>query len=161
MPTKRDSRAPCHQQKLTRHELAIRTLVLGDPGIHRNGFAEAVRALWDELDAASEYGLDPLDKIAFRPDAYKVDRETETLILYEVEDSHPIPAEKLRQLAWFWFCWDAEAEHEWLPELHTVDRYGRMTGQIDLCSLYYTAILAEHRRTPALAEIERVKGGER
>lgn len=145
MPTKRDSRAPHKQSNLTRHEMAIRMLINSDLDIHRNGFKKAATALWNELAALDEYGPDDAPKIEFLPDAYKIDRENETLHLYEVEDSHPIPVDKLRKLAWYWFLWDCEGHHEWSPALHIVDRYGTITATLDLCRVYYATMLDEHR----------------
>jgi len=114
-------------------------LVNGDRDIHRNGFRAAIRDLVAELDGDEGCFVD-----GFLPDAYKIDREAQEIIIYEVEDSHPIPPHKLDRYAWFWFCWDAEGAHEWLPRLFTVDRYGRLTGEINLCAAYY-AFLDNHR----------------
>lgn len=144
MPTRRNSRAPVHQRDLTRHEIAIRMLVNSDPDIHRNGFRAAVRALWVEINEGNEWYEDA-PSMDFLPDAYRIDRETQSLILYEVEDSNPISPSKLQKLGWFWFCWDCEDYHDWMPRLVTVDHYGRETGEIDMCGLYYSAILESER----------------
>jgi len=146
MATVRDSRAPVTSREFpTLHELAIRTLVNSDPNIHRNGFRAAIKELVAELDGDEECLVD-----GFLPDAYKIDRDAQEILIYEVEDSHPLPPNKLRLYSWFWFCWEAEGHHEWLPRLFTVDRYGRATGEIDLCAAYY-AFLDNHRvHRPAL-----------
>lgn len=145
MATRKDSKAPVIRADghLTAHEVAIRTLVLSHPDIHRNGFKAAIRALWDELCAQCEYMDGPVPEMRFLPDAYRIDRENETIILYEVEDTHPLPVHKLHELAMFWFDWDCEGEHDWLPKLVTVDRYGRETGEVDLCAMYHAVVLLQ------------------
>ena len=140
MATVRDSRAPVTSRETpTLHELAIRMLVNSDRNIHRNGFRAVIRELVEELDCDNSCLAD-----GFLPDAYKIDRDAQEILIYEVEDSHPLPPRKLDRYSWFWFCWEAEDRHEWLPRLFTVDRYGRATGEIDLCATYY-AFLDSHR----------------
>lgn len=147
MPTVRNSRAPVAQRGgITRHEIAIRLLVNSRPDIHRNGFRQAVRELWAEL-ADPELDDGP-PQMPFLPDAYRIDRESEELILYEVEDSNPISPQKLAALGEFWFDWDCEGQHDWLPRLVTVDRYGRETGEIDMMGLYYAIDLDEVSPSP-------------
>lgn len=163
MPTKRNSRAPVNGRdgEVTRHELAIRMLVNGDSGVHRNGFKAAVCELWQEAAEPDEDGLiEDVPDMPFLPDAYKVDRERKLLMIYEVEDSHPIPPRKLQEYAMFWFYWDCE-ETDWEPRLYAVDRYGTCATQINLQALYY-ACLDSFRPSGGgaqiLAEIERLSG---
>lgn len=137
MPNKIDSRAPVRRRtgETTRHEIAIRMLVGSHPDIHRNGFWEAARALHTELNAGFDHGHE-FFRHSFLPDAYRIDRENCDLLIYEVEDSHPIPVDKLEMYADMWFDWDCEGHHDWLPRLFTIDRYGRATGEIDLGDLH-------------------------
>jgi hypothetical protein len=128
----RGTREPCAQTTVTRHELAIRMLVNSDAGVHRNGLSVALAALVEEVDATPD-----CSPLRCRPDAYKIDRSSKTIVLFEVEDTNPITAGKLAELAAFWMAWDDDDYDDWTVELHTVDRYGRVTGQIDLCAVHY------------------------
>jgi hypothetical protein len=135
MPIKIDSRAPVvhRHRRATMHELGIRVLLASDDEIHRNGFARSVRALAEEIDA----DIDELAPGRFLPDAYKIDRAAEQLLLYEVVDTNPLSTTKLEALAWFWFQWDADDFHDWLPRLFIVNRHGKVTEEINLCAAYY------------------------
>lgn len=143
MPTVRDKRAPKFYKdgEVTRHELAIRMLVNSHPDMCRNGFAKAVRELWIELHADEDPDecTEPV-RHPFLPDAYRIDREAQEILVYEVEDTCPISPEKLLRLAYWWFQWDADDEHEWLPRVFVVDRYGNVGTEIDLMAAYYAGL---------------------
>jgi hypothetical protein len=149
MATVRNTRVPCVKEgsvEPTRHEMAIRMLINRDDDIHRNGFAKAHDALADEV--LDEEWREDMRTPKFLPDAYKFDRETETIIIYEVDDTHPIPPRKLREMAMLWFDWDCFDCNNWLPELRIVDRYGNETGVIDLCEVYYAMLPEMASPTP-------------
>jgi hypothetical protein len=132
MPTKRDSRAPKQQKELTRHELAIRMLINSDPHIHRNGFLAAMR----ELVAAEDCEDDCIPE-RMLPDAYRIDRAGGWIDIFEVDDTHPIPAHKLQAYANLWEAWDGEGRSDFMPRLFNVDRYGKVQGEIDLRAIAY------------------------
>lgn len=122
VPTRRPPRAPCRpSDPPSLHERLIRGLLDGNPNVCRNGFWEAVSKL------AAELGEDgPLDRAryGFLPDAYLIDRENCEIVLYEVEVTGRLTDCKLRNLGNFWAWWDGSGEHDWLPRLILVDRFG-------------------------------------
>ena len=92
-------------------------------------FAKASDALADELDSEI---MTP----QFKPDAYRINRETMRIELYEVEVTHPVSPQKLSQFASYWEDWDGEAGHAWLPVLIIVNRFGARS-ELDLCDAYH------------------------
>lgn len=153
MPTKRGPREPSGG-KLTLHEIAIRELLESDPRICRNGFTRTVKGLvsheWDDDDPM------PLD---IRPDAYLIDADQKELTLFEVGDWRLATHDKERRLGWFWFWWDSYCP-EWTVRCFAINRFGRLTHEMDLGGFYLDS-LAEHspRFTDALAERSAARGG--
>ncbi|GAA4015434.1 hypothetical protein GCM10022280_12720 [Sphingomonas swuensis] len=117
----------------TRHEAAIKRLVESDSRMCRNGFKRVVRDLWDEL------GGDPdeMETLSFLPDAFLVDRERRELLLYEVEDTSALKPAKKALYGAFWFAWDSEDLHDWLPRLFVCSTTGRVSYEVPLSALYY------------------------
>jgi hypothetical protein len=126
---------------VTQHELAIRELLKIRPDIQRNGFNLAVEQLWERIQSEFEKGeREPLPPIAFRPDAFLVNEDEQYLELFEVEDWGPLRANKREQLGRWWFHWDADGRHDWLPRLWLVNRYGMITTELPLSALYLESI---------------------
>jgi hypothetical protein len=112
-----------------RHDALVQQVLAEVPGSAINDLPAALRALADEI------GDPGLARIYFRPDAYRINRETQELELYEVEVTSPITRGKVRQLGDLWFDWDSEGDHDWLPVLFIVDRYGHR-NRVDLEDAY-------------------------
>jgi len=151
MPTVRGPRTPNIQKVTTPHELVIRSLIDSHPDMCRNGFRRAMRNLWSELG-----DIDEMLPIDFVPDAYRIDREAEEILIYEVEFSHPVTEHKLRQYGMLWFDWDAEGQHEWLPRLFIIDRLGQR--EIPMRELYYR-VLEAHAGNRAPLPLPTLAGG--
>ena len=145
MVTKRPSRAPVQRSDgtTTRHELVIRMLVNSHPAMQRNGFSRSVKDLLISLGADADY-RDDFPPCRFVPDAYRIDHEAQDILIYEVEDTNPISPRKLEELAEYWFWWESEGQHDWMPRLFVVDRYGASRLEIDLQQVWY-ACLDNHR----------------
>lgn len=54
------------------------------------------------------------------PDAFLIDKSASTVYLFEIEDTHPLTADKLRKLSEIWFRLDSI---EWEMRVFLVDRY--------------------------------------
>jgi len=101
------------------HIAGVDAVIAGYPGAAIMGFPQAVRDLRARLKCS-----EPAPEIHFVPDAYRINEDTCEIEIFEVEVTHPIPARKLRDLGLYWSEWDAEGEHDWLPVLIQVDRFG-------------------------------------
>lgn len=141
MPSKRGPREQSVREsgKITLHELAIRDLVDSDSAICRNGFNAAMRAL------AAELGIDEEMPLNIRPDAFKVDRENEVLTLFEVGDWRLASHDKELRLGDFWYWWDDLAD-DWTVKCLAVNRFGRVTHEMDLCGFYLDGLSAHMPR---------------
>ena len=137
MPNRRPPRAAFVRSdgSATAHELAIRRLLAGDVRIHRYGFTQAVDALVDNLGCEGDCRV----RRRFVPDAYRIDHEKQTIDLFEVEVTHRVPDAKMRQLADWWEAWDGEGEHDWLPRLFLVDRFGTIGTEINLRAVLHSS----------------------
>lgn len=134
MPTKRDPRAPCRpDDPASPHEQLIRDLVTSDTRMCRNGFWRAVTALAEEL---GEEGVFNRVTFGFLPDAYLIDRDECEILMFEVEHYGRLSEAKLRDLGAFWDWWDGSGEHDWLPRLFLVDRFGNR-NELDLAERAY------------------------
>jgi hypothetical protein len=89
------------------------------PGSATTGFPAAVRALRETLGCEDE-----APAIHFVPDAYRINHEACDIEIFEVEVTHPVTFQKLYELGDYWFEWDAESGHDWLPVLIQIDRFG-------------------------------------
>lgn len=68
-------------------------------------------------------------KPRFIPDLWWIERKSNTIHLFEIEDTHPLPPEKLAILHNYW--WDMDADG-WQVTLTVFDRYGLNPRPLDL-----------------------------
>jgi len=68
-------------------------------------------------------------KPRFVPDLWWIDRERNTIHLFEIEDTHPLPPDKLSALHNYW--WDMDA-WGWDLTLTVFDRYGLSPRSLSL-----------------------------
>lgn len=118
------------QETNARHQALIDQLISDVPGAAVYGFLSAVNELRTRL------GCEAIPPLQWRPDAYRINVETEEIEIYEVEVRHAIPSSKIDLLGEFWLDWDDEGEHDWLPVLIVVGRYGARQ-RIDLKHAHY------------------------
>jgi len=121
-------RRPCFTQQ---HLDGVAAILRDYPGAQTTGLPMAVRALRDRLGCEDEPPI-----INFVPDAFRINEGTQEIELFEVEVTHAIPDRKLRDLVSYWFEWESEGEHDWLPILIQVDRFGSRHRR-DLAIAYF------------------------
>lgn len=126
------------------HKGEIANLMADFPGARTEGFAAEQTALWLRIGG----DLEEAPRATFRPDAYLIDEEAKELLLFEVEVTSFLSDTKCAALGYYWFEWDADDSHDWLPVLITVDRHGTRAQQ-SLSDFYYRYVLS---RTLAEAE---------
>lgn len=114
------------------HKVEIANVLADYPDAQTEGFPAAQRNLWLEMGGDEE----EIPRSDFRPDAYLIDHVAKEVVLFEVEITSFMTERKCAQLGYYWFEWDAEDAHDWLPVLITVDRHGARTRH-DLCDFYY------------------------
>lgn len=134
------------------HEAGIRMLIDSHPDMRRNGFQHSIRQLWAGLYPDPE-DADEVPTIQALPDAFRLDRENQDILIYEVEVTNPLSAFKLYEYGRYWSDWDCDDAHEWLPRLFVVNRYGHI-GEIDLVRVYHDVVLKAD--AAALPEIARL-----
>ena len=81
------------------------------------------------------------------PDAYRYDAETMTMIVYEVEDSHPINQMKLEKYLAIW----REFDGVWGPDyirLFVSNRWG-VVHEVNLVDYYYLQLMHKELRRSA------------
>ncbi|MGJ3625934.1 hypothetical protein AB5I41_01355 [Sphingomonas sp. MMS24-JH45] len=132
------------------HGQLIERILTDFPGAQTTGFKQAYRSLEEELDV-----WEPTDFIIdfLLPDAYRINRETQELEIFEGRGHLRVTSRKVETLGMIWFYWDAECSNVWLPVLFIVNRYGQ-TSRFDLRDAYYGEgpfAIAEHPGTLAAA----------
>ena len=114
-------------------KLAPLVLQAEDPEIKTKGFPGAVLALLKELDLEEDLRADESGKrkrrIAFVPDAFKIDRESHEVIIYEIEDAHPLSIQKFYRIMEVWELLDGVG---WDLRLIVTDRYVAKRGELNL-----------------------------
>ena len=116
-----------------KHRAMIAALCESDPLIQTRGFWKAVERLAEELGY-----WDLPRKGQFRPDAYKVNRQTCELEIHEIVNTHDVTRHKMLEMGWLWGDMDAESD-EWRPVLF-VHRDGFPVLRVDLCDWYHRAL---------------------
>jgi hypothetical protein len=64
------------------------------------------------------------------PDAYLIDRSAKVVYLFEIEDSNPLTADKLRKISEIWFRLDSIG---WDMRIFLVDRYSVGPAKLPSC----------------------------
>ncbi len=123
-----------HNKTQTDHTAAIDALIARTPGMQKKGFWNAVRDLSVELDNECE-----LAKCAFVPDCYLINRETQRIEIHEIVNTSDLRPTKLYEVGYFWFQWDCECDHNWLPVL-IAHREGAEPQEYDLCYWYHSYV---------------------
>ena len=133
------------------HESAINSIIAGNPAIQRNGFWIAMRALWARIGAGRDG--DTLEQRTFIPDAFLIDEPGERIILFEIEDTHPMPHFKRALIGRFWFAWDCVGIEGWDVEVAIVNRFGMLTHTLLGVHLWLEgvaqAVIDERSDTPS------------
>lgn len=116
------------------HQSIVAKIIREREGSAATGFHAAHDALCDEL------GIDryPASMI---PDAYRFNRATCEIEIYEVEIRSPLSGPKAQTLGSLWEFWDCEIS-DWEPVLFVADRYGNVS-RMDLSHIFYRTEWAE------------------
>ena len=94
------------------HEIAVEQILLDHPTALTRGFMKAINEI-----LAPDTGA----KRLVRPDAYKIDWETNTVTVFEVEVNHPLNDNTMAAYCILFWWLDGEG---WDLILETRDRYG-------------------------------------
>lgn len=118
------------------HEFAIQKVMVRRPEQLKTS---GLNTFLKELDKKLELGLGPEDFFTRRPDAWSYvpferDDVPGTLNIFEIEDSHLIDIEKMRDYADLWFNLD---DLDLDLHLFVYDRYGEHEKQICLCEYWF------------------------
>ncbi|WP_310496885.1 hypothetical protein [Sandarakinorhabdus sp.] len=119
------------------HQKTINELADADAAIHTKGFWTAVRKLVGSLPNAD---LSNFTLSTFVPDAYKFDPTAKQIIIYEVENTSRLTADKLDDLAWFWFEWDCYDYDDWTVQVYVKDCLGTPARPLNMPNLYYQLV---------------------
>lgn len=125
------------------HNLAITKISNRRPEVlHTKGLWQFVR----ELDEKYEFCLVPEDRMSRIPDAwsyepYENDDLPGVINLYEVEDSHLLSVDKLREYADFFFMCDF---YDLDVRLFVYDRYGENEREIFLGEYFIMFLMEDH-----------------
>ena len=107
---------------LTFSKLVVNWLFSFDTRIRSTGFSKALvdafSSAEDKIDA--EEIRETLENNRIVPDAYIVDKEEQSVYLFEIEDTHLLTPEKLKRLCSIWFHLDCLS---WTMRVFLIDRY--------------------------------------
>jgi len=131
-PSTADHRLTKPRRHTDAHRKHIADVLRDYPGAQAGGFETAMHALHKEACGRS---FGEMASPGFRPDAFRINRETSEIELYEVEITSALTDRKVIDMGMFWFEWDCE-DCPWIPVLIVVDRYGHR-NRIDLMHAYY------------------------
>lgn len=123
---------------MTVSDLAVKILAEKDRGIKKMDFKKnCLIAL-----TTDDYCLEDFEWWfdGIYPDAHKIMAEDKTILVYEIEDTHPLPIDKIKRYAELWFDLDS---CDWSFVVIVMDRYGQNPREIDACGSYY-AFLKEN-----------------
>ena len=121
------------------HERAVLKILDRLPDARTKGFFADLRAALRE-DGDPKW--DRPDDIRVVPDAFLIDRREKTVIVFEVEASHPVDHGKIANYCELYWALD---DWEWRLGLITIDEWGRVTCLVDM-----TAVRLEQLELEAL-----------
>jgi len=70
----------------------------------------------------------------FLPDAYEINKDDRSIVMYEIENTNRLSDLKLRKIAWCWFSLDCEDIE---LSLVITNRFGTGEHTMDLSDIYY------------------------
>lgn len=130
---------------LTFSKIVLCWLLKKDSRICTTEFSKSlINSMEYDIDKEELSGLLSTNRII--PDAYLIQEEIKTVFLFEVEDTHPIPPDKLRKLSEIWFRLDSL---DWEMRVFTIDRYMHHWSVLPLSKIWFTLEFSgKYRRTP-------------
>lgn len=132
---------------LTFSKVVLNWLLAKDSRICTSGFNKALSGALDNVSDRDEL-ITLLRQNQIIPDAYLIDTEKRTAFLFEVEDTNPISAAKLRKLSEIWFRLDCLS---WEMRVFLIDRYMHHWSILPLSKVWHTLEFedASKRASPA------------
>jgi len=119
---------------LTFSKVVLNWLLKKDQRIMTTGFKNSfIDAIDSEVNKEELAAL--LSDKRIIPDAYLIDHEKKTAFLFEVEDTNPISADKLRKLSEIWFFLDSI---NWEVRVFLIDRYMHHWSVLPLSKVWHT-----------------------
>jgi hypothetical protein len=138
------------------HKGAVAELVAS--GAQTSRFGVAIRKLWHEVQGKDNDAIEFFSRGGFCriPDAYRIDRETKVVTIYEVVVASDISRDKATDyLNLFWML----DEEYWTPDVIEVSKHGRMT-RLDILGRGI-AILRQEQGLPPFTTADRFELKER
>lgn len=121
-------------QNLTFSKVVLNWLLAKDKRILTAGFGKnLIEAIGNSEDQKELKALLSSNRII--PDAYFIEKERKMVFLFEVEDTNPISAEKLRKLSEIWFRLDSL---DWEIRVFLIDRYMHYWSVLPLSKVWRT-----------------------
>jgi len=121
---------------LTFSKLGAAWLLGLDPRMKIGGFTKTLCAAMErvngKLDAEELTPL--LRRHRIIPDAYLIDTDFNVVYLFEIEDTNPLSADKLRKLSEIWFRLDCI---EWEMRVFLIDRYLSIWRSLPLADVWH------------------------
>jgi hypothetical protein len=127
------SKSTIRSRKCTLGNVALIWLLQLDERIETSHFLRnVIRAV---ARGGGDFGLkQSLQGFRVVPDAYLIEERHRTVYAFEIEDTHEIDINKLRSLAWHWFCLDSEG---WEFRVFVLDRYLQNWRIVPLDRVYF------------------------
>lgn len=121
---------------LTFSKLGAAWLLGLDPRMKIGGFAKTLCASIERVNG--KFDADELKSLLRRhriiPDAYLIDDDIEVVYLFEIEDTNPLTADKLRKLSEIWFRMDCI---EWEMRVFLIDRHLSIWRSLPLADVWH------------------------
>lgn len=122
------------------HELAVQKVLEDWPAAKTRRLMREIRA------AVPNYAEEDFKfHLGAIPDAFLIDRDRKTVVLFEVEDSHPVSEQKMDIYVDLWWVLDW---NEWDLVLVTLDRWGNYLTEFNLASYVAKKLVLDAKRNP-------------
>lgn len=137
-----DRSALSERPHVSMHSLAIRRIAnLSDVPLHTRGLGKMLR----EIEAMYDIDMPDEDRPTRIPDAWSYEPHHDptfpgTISLFEIEDTHPLSVDKLRDYADFFMNYDF---YDLDVKLFVYDRYGQQKREICLSEYYMMLVCAD------------------
>jgi|SRR5215831_9722632 len=139
---------------LTFSKLCAGWLLRLDPRMQVKGFArDLCKAIAETYSKGEAEDLKELiDENRIIPDSHLIDKKLRTIYLFEIEDTNPISADKLRKLSEIWFQLDCL---DWEMRVFLIDRYLTCWRSLPLADVYFSLAFPDPRKNNSVR-----KGGQ-
>lgn len=131
---------------LTFSKLCAAWLLNLDPRMRVKGFAKDLCAAVSRDSSGEAEDLKALiAENRIIPDAHLIDLKKRTAYLFEIEDTNPLSANKLRKLSQIWFRLDCL---DWEMRVFLIDRYMTCWRALPLADVWHSLMRPDPRKCP-------------